>query len=106
MLRRLCLAIATITVIAVAAGPATAARPLGQLQLEPAHLRFNIQAHGITCPTAPGRKLVNRHVKVIRSHTYRPGPARGPPLHRLQLDPAGDGEGEIFDCRQPKKEVR
>ena len=108
MLRRLCLAIATITVIAVDAGPATAARHFTSCGSKPAHLRFNIQAHGVTCTTARGvGKLVNQHVKVIRSHTYEYRAGAWTCRYTVfSSTQAGDGEGEIFDCRQPKKEVR
>ena len=108
MTRRLCLAIATAVLVAAATGTASASRHFTKCGNRPAHLRFNIQAHGVSCTTARtvGR-LVNQDVKVIRSHTYEYKAGAWTCRYTVfRSTKAGDGEGEIFDCRQPKKEVR
>jgi hypothetical protein len=91
-----------------AAVVATAARVFKDCGNRPAHLRFNIQAHGVSCTTARMTgKLVNQRVKVIRSHTYEYKAGQWTCRYTVfHSTLAGDGEGEIFDCRRPDKEVR
>jgi uncharacterized delta-60 repeat protein len=91
-----------------AAVAATAARAFNVCGNRPAHLRFNIQAHGVSCTTArTAGRLVNQRIEVIRSHTYEYEAGRWTCRYTVfHSTLAGDGEGEIFDCRQPHTEVR
>jgi hypothetical protein len=108
MIRRLCLLVATAAVVAAAASSAGAARSFTHCGNVPSHLRFNIQAHGVSCTTARRvGKLVNQPVKTIRPHTwqYKAGTwtCRYTVFHSSL---AGDGEGEIFDCHRGTDQVR
>jgi uncharacterized delta-60 repeat protein len=98
----------TFRVVRARAVVATAARLFKDCGNRPAHLRFNIQAHGVSCTTARMTgKLVNQPVKVIRSHTYEYKAGDWTCRYTVfNSTLAGDGEGEIFDCRRPDKEVR
>jgi hypothetical protein len=107
MIRSACTVAAAAALLAAASAEAAATRyvPCGDT---PSHLRFHIEARGVSCTT--GRRvgrLVDQDVKVVRTRLfeYRAGAW----TCRYTVFPsrkAGDGEGEIFDCRKPGKEVR
>jgi hypothetical protein len=108
MRRRTCLLLAATALVAAAAGTATASTSFKHCGSHPSHLRFHIQAHGVSCATARGvGKLVNQDVKVIRSHTFQYKAGGYTCRYTVfKSSKAGDGEGERWDCRRPGKEVR
>jgi hypothetical protein len=108
VLPRLSFLIAALAALSVLASSAPAATHFTSCGDRPSQLRFNIQAHHVGCPVARGvGKLVDQKVTTIRSHTFE-YQAKGYTCRYTVFSStkAGDGEGEIFDCRKPGKEVR
>jgi hypothetical protein len=108
MAARLALLLPTAALLAGAVGSATAARSFRDCGSRPAHLRFNIQAHGVGCTAARTvGKLVDQPVKVIRPHTFEYRAGRWTCRYTVFSSPkAGDNEGEIFDCHRGSDQVR
>jgi hypothetical protein len=108
MIRRTLIPLATAALIAAATSAATAATTFKHCGSWPSHLRFHIQAHGVSCTTARGvGKLVNQPVKTIRPHTFQYKANGWTCRYTVFSSPkAGDGEGERFDCVRPGQEVR
>lgn len=74
----------------------------------PSILRHHIQARGVSCATArrTGR-LVSQHVRVVRTRLFEYHTGAWTCRYTVfSSTKAGDGEGEIFDCRRPGREVR
>jgi hypothetical protein len=108
MLGRLLVLCATAALVAGSGATAGATRSFKDCGNRPTHLRFNIQAHGVTCTYARTvGKLVSQPVKVIRSHTFQYRAGRWTCRYTVfQSSKAGDGEGEIFDCHRGTDQVR
>jgi hypothetical protein len=108
MIRRTLISLAAAVLTAVAASTAPASTHFKRCGSVPSHLRFHIQAHGVSCTTARTvGKLVNQPVKTIRPHTFQ-YKANGWTCRYtvFSSSKAGDGEGERWDCVRTGKEVR